>query len=583
MSIQFTGLGSGLDYASWVEQLVAAKKASLVTPLESKKTDLENQSSALDTIKNSYTELQKALKNFTSVISNTSNDIWSKTNVTSSNDAFVTATSSNGLAVGSINISVQQLATSTVAKSAQNPAKLISDDTKFSEIGNNQAKGGTFSFYVDNKRYEIEIDAKNDTLADISQKISDASNGEATAKVNPDGTFEINATSGGNISIGALSDTSNFANIMKLTGSSGSSVKSAYTLTSFLTNKPLTDANNGLNSAISEGTIKINGVEFEINDKTTLQGLINEINATEEAKVSAKYDTLTNQLVLTSKETGGFNISLEQEGTNFFDVFGLTKDGALADGSQTLGQNAELTINGNKIISTSNTITGETSGINGLTINAKKVTDGTDKDSTNEVTLNVESDLTDVKKAINEFVTAYNKVTDQISEATSADGYLKMDITLRGMQTELRNMLSSRVEDNGAFNALSQIGISTGKAGLDVSNTATTLVFDEEAFDKAWAQDSESVKNLISGGSTGDKNGIFDQMVTKVNQALDTVSGTFKSKSDSLSRMISTQEDRITRAYESLDSYESQLTKQFQYMDQMIAKLQQQYSGFLSG
>ena len=201
MSIQFTGLGSGLDYASWVEQLVAAKKASLVTPLESKKTDLENQSSALDTIKNSYTELQKALKNFTSVISNTSNDIWSKTNVTSSNDAFVTATSSNGLAVGSINISVQQLATSTVAKSAQNPAKLISDDTKFSEIGNNQAKGGTFSFYVDNKRYEVEIDANNDTLADISQKISDASNGEATAKVNPDGTFEINATSGGNISV----------------------------------------------------------------------------------------------------------------------------------------------------------------------------------------------------------------------------------------------------------------------------------------------------------------------------------------------------------------------------------------------
>ena len=46
MSIQFTGLGSGLDYASWVEQLVAAKKASLVTPLESKKTDLENQNSA---------------------------------------------------------------------------------------------------------------------------------------------------------------------------------------------------------------------------------------------------------------------------------------------------------------------------------------------------------------------------------------------------------------------------------------------------------------------------------------------------------------------------------------------------------
>ena len=56
----------------------------------------------------------------------------------------------------------------------------------------------------------------------------------------------------------------------------------------------------------------------------------------------------------------------------------------------------------------------------------------------------------------------------------------------------------------------------------------------------------------------------------------------FAVKSESLSRLIPTQEDIITRAYESLDSYESQLTKQFQYMDEMIAKLQQQYSAFLS-
>ena len=129
---------------------------------------------------------------------------------------------------------------------------------------------------------------------------------------------------------------------------------------------------------------------------------------------------------------------------------------------------------------------------------------------------------------------------------------------------------------------LSQIGISTGKAGLSVDDSATTLKFDEEAFDEAWAKDSTSVKNLISGGSTGNKNGIFDKMVEKVNNTLDVTTGMFAVKSESLSRLISTQEDRITRAYESLDSYESQLTKQFQYMDEMIAKLQQQYSAFLS-
>ena len=157
-----------------------------------------------------------------------------------------------------------------------------------------------------------------------------------------------------------------------------------------------------------------------------------------------------------------------------------------------------------------------------------------------------------------------------------------MDVNLRGIKDQLRNLTNTIVGENGAFGMLSQIGISTGDAGLDVSNSATTLVFDEEAFDEAWAKDSQSVKNLISGGYTGDDKGVFDQMLAKVESTLDPTSGMFVTKSDSVSRLISTQEDRITRAYESLDSYESQLTKQFQYMDEMISKLQQQYSSFLS-
>ena len=184
------------------------------------------------------------------------------------------------------------------------PGKLINEDTKYSEVGNNQAKGGTFSFYVDNKKYEIEIDKDNDTLGDIANKINDVSGGKVNAKINDDGTFEIAAANGEKISLGGFSDTSNFASIMKLTEATDTGYKSAYTLTSFLTNKPLTSEQSGLSQPVSEGTIKINGVEFEITESTALQDLINKINSTEEAKVSAKYDTLTNKLIFTSKETG---------------------------------------------------------------------------------------------------------------------------------------------------------------------------------------------------------------------------------------------------------------------------------------
>lgn len=582
MSIQFSGLGSGLDYSSWIEQLVAARQTSSITPLETKLEELQNQSSALSTLKTTFGELQSALKTFTDIISGTDNDIWGKTNVTSSADTYVSATSTSGLATGDITVSVEQLATNTVAQGTLNPGKLITGDTKYSEVGNNQSKGGTFSFYVDNRRYEIEIDETTDTLNDIANKINEAAEGKVSAKINDDGTFEISANNGEKISIGAFSDTSNFASIMKLTETTDTGVKSAYVQTSFLTNKPLTSETSGLSELVTEGTISINGVDFEIDSSTSLQDLINEINSTEEAKVSAKYDTLTNKLVFTSTETGEFNISLEAQDTNFFDVFGLTQDGALAEGSQTLGQNAILNVNGNRIVSASNTVTSETTGINGLTINALKVTDGSGEDNVTEVTLSAQSDLSEVKEALNTFVDAYNKVTEQITSATAQDGYLEMDINLRSIKDQLRNLTSSIVSDNGAFGMLSQIGISTGEAGLDVSNSATTLVFDEEAFDEAWAQNSQSVKNLISSGYTGEDTGIFDQMLAKVEDVLDPTNGMFVTKSDSVSRLISMQEDRITRAYESLDSYESQLTKQFQYMDEMISKLQQQYSSFLS-
>lgn len=581
MSIQFSGIGSGLDYNTWVEQLVSAKKATSVTGLETKKAQLDKQSSALSTIKTSYTSLQSALKTFTNAISGTTSDIWAKTSITSSADDFLTATSTSGLATGDISVSVQQLATSTVAQSAKNPAQLISEETKYSDIGNNDAKGGSFSIYVDNKRYEIQIDKGADTLGTIAKKISDATGGKVSGKVNDDGTFEISANNGEKILLGAGSDTSNFKSIMKLTQDTEGGVKSAYALTSFKTNLALSDSNNGLKEAVTNGKIKINGVEFEIDEKTSLKDLITKINSNEQAKVSAKYDTISNKLILTSKETGEFNIALEQEDTNFFDVFGLTQDGALVEGSQTLGKNAILTVNGNKIVSSSNTVTSESTGITGLTLNLKKVTDGSDEKNTTEVNLNVQNDTKDVKEALKGFVNAYNNVIEQIREATAADGYLEMDMSLRNIQNELRSITTGYVQNEGSFGLLSQIGISTGKAGLDVSSSAYTLTFDEAAFDEAFAKDSESVKNLVSGGRSGNGEGIFDKLISKVDNKLDPTNGLFVTKSESITKLINLQEDRITKAYEALDNYEAQLMSKFQAMDEMIAKMQQQYSSFI--
>ena len=59
MSISFSGLGSGMDYSTWVTQLTALKEQSIVTPLETKKTNLQSQNSAISSLKTYYMTLAK--------------------------------------------------------------------------------------------------------------------------------------------------------------------------------------------------------------------------------------------------------------------------------------------------------------------------------------------------------------------------------------------------------------------------------------------------------------------------------------------------------------------------------------------
>ena len=97
-SITFSGLGSGMDYASWVEQLVEAKKAETITPLETKKTEYENSKSALDIVKGYFGEFEDSIEAFTNITEYSSNDIFNQK--TSSAIGIPTAVGGAALAIG---------------------------------------------------------------------------------------------------------------------------------------------------------------------------------------------------------------------------------------------------------------------------------------------------------------------------------------------------------------------------------------------------------------------------------------------------------------------------------------------------
>lgn len=610
MTTTITGVGSGFDIDGWISQLVSAKQTSLLTPLQTKLTTLQNKSTALDELKGKYSTLQSALQTFTKTIYDSSSDMWCNTTINSSNSAYATATSSGNVASANIELQIEQIATATSAKSVNSLGTISKENienAKFTNLANGQATAGNFTMFLNGKEYEIEIES-NDTVKDVMDKIYNASEGKIQASVDDSGNFSIKAykeetgSDGTNsfvvdesavLSLGSSSDKSNLTSALKLHNTEGTySYTSSYPVSTVNTKAAMASAESGLGeikffdengNPATKGTITINGVDFEIDENTSLNTLISRINGNSEANVKASYDSLTNKLILTSTETGQNNISLTESGTNLLNVLGFTtgegEDEVLAQGSQTLGQNAIVYINGNKVISASNTITGESSGIANLSITVKKPTSdySNNKDDEKNITLDIQPDYTKVKEALTKFVDAYNDVVTTTKSMSGSEGAIGHDSTLNSILSSVRGLTSDVSDNEGMYSMLAQIGISAS------SSDTTKLSIDEKKLDEALSQNFDSVKLLLSDGYTSKTdNGLFDKLLADINSVLDVESGYFSQKSTSLQSQITTVNDRIERANTTLANYEARITKQFNAMDSTISALSAQLSAFQS-
>ena len=560
MSIQFSGLGSGMDYTSWVDQLVAVKMEQL-KPIDTKLTKLENSNTALGIIKGNFEALKNSLQTFTSLISGTTNDIYNKKSTTSSMSDTITASATVRSTVGSYAVSVVQLATPTVTKSVANVGEMITGATKFTDVRG--AEKGTFSVIVNGVEKTIEIE-EEDTLQDIADKINTL--GDVNASVDSNGNFILSTADTNSFSVGLATDTSNFRSVMKMAqqpDESGEKIFSNHGVIPLAnTNAKLTSGDARLGLTVNEGTFKINGQEFTIDENTTINDVINSINTNKSAGVQASFDVNTGTFTLTSTKTGGIGISMQDNGTNFFTAMGVSNNA----NSTTLGQDAIVDINGNRVTSSSNTITN--TGYDGLTLNIAKMP------KNNEVvTINVNQDTSDVKNAVKTFVDSYNTLVKQIQEATKKDGYLEMDSTLRAISTEMRQITSSLYSGSGDFELLAQIGISTGKASSVLDPDVLTLKIDATALDDAISNNLQGVKDLLSN-SAG--TGIADLLVKKVTDSLAVDVGYFATRSETIQKQIKMNDDRITKGLADIEIYRMRLMKQFIAMDETIGKLNNQ-------
>lgn len=577
MTISFSGLGSGLDTSSWVDALINAKKVPITT-MQNKVTSLNTTSSNLSNLKNNFTSLLTAINKLTDSNLSSSADVFAKTKISSSDTTILGATTSSGATAQTLDVVVKNLATNTVAKSLTAVGKNVTGSTVFSAMSNGAAKTGNFTFYVDNQKFAIDI-TKTDTLDSIKNKMVDATKTED----NPDGTISANITNGKltldagskSLRLGSAQDTSNFASILSLKKDAVlNKYSSANSVIDLNMNAKLTDSASGFSTQVTAGTFKIGKATITIDANTTLNSLINKINTTADTGVNANIDPVTGKFSLTSKSTGAFNISVENTtgGSNFLDAVGLTSGNKLVEGTQTLGDNANLTINKRDVESFSNTVTSESSGLTGVVLNLNDVTE-----AGKSVKVKIEQDGSQGLSAVKSFISEYNNVVTKTDSVLTGDSGLRYESSLSSIKSKMRGSISTTTLSSGSYRTLADIGITTGKVGTAGTATTNQIQIDETKFNEALASDPTAVKNLLIGDLKSNK-GFVGNLKTIVEAATNSTNGYFVTKDTSIKSQVTSLNQQITRRNDSVEAYKKVLVSQFAAMDSTISKLKNQYS-----
>lgn len=586
MGISFSGLASGLDTDAWVQALVSAKSESWVKPLETQKKTLTTQQTALNSVKSTYSSLLSATQKFTDAKFGNEKDIFSSNSVTVSDSKKIGATVTNSTPRQNISMQVLQLASPTTVTSEFSVAARIDENTLISSISSGSVTAGSMSFYLDGKRFSVDIES-SDTLGDVADKIKSTAvdeNGESLVDVSfEDGKFLLSSVSGeANVRVGSNLDTSNFMSALALKNNEDGTVSSSYSISALDLTKPLTSVESGFYTydengekvpSIKAGTFTIGGAEFTVNETMTMNELISRINSAPKANATAFYDSVQNKVVITSKQDGAFNVNIEGGTSNITDMLGLTKNGDIIPETQVLGNNAKVVINGSEIEAYSNTITSEVSGVAGLALDLKSVTEEGET-----INISVSQNTDSVVNEIENLVKAINSIISASDKATSAGEALQYDSSINSLRNDVRMSLTSASSESEVYKTLASIGITTGKVGTSVEANTNQFEIDKDKLVEALKSDPQAVKDLLVGNEEKGITGIVQNVQDIVNEALDVEHGFFANRGNTLSSQITNMTARIESKTTQLLSYQDRLVLQFQNMEKQIAKLQSQQS-----
>jgi flagellar hook-associated protein 2 len=572
MELGLSGLASGFDWRTLVNQLADVER-SPQKRLRAEQGTLFNRNNAFGSIK---TQLS-VLKNRTDNLS--SNDVLQARKATVSDSTILSATASAGAASGTYAFNVTQLATASKTAGALGVGANLYSSTNVSS-GMLASKGfnppisaGTIT--VDGK--QITIDPTVDTLKDVFDRIDAAttSNIKGSYDATTD-TITLKRLGGGvSLVVGSATDTSNFLSVARLSNNGTNELVSASSLGSVTPANALSSAN--FQTAVSDGgsgtgEFKINGVSIAFNASSdSVQNLMDRINASA-AGVNMSYDRVNDQFTLTNKVTGNLGVAVEDVTGNFLAAAGL------ASGSTFIaGNDALYTINGGSVLNShSNTLTEETTGIEGLSIALLK---------TGTSTISLASDTSAIKGAIKNFIEDYNRAQSTIDSLTSSStdsagkvtrSTLAGDTDANEIASKLRAISYNQATGlTGTLNSLAKIGIDT------TGDSDQLTLGDEAALDNAIANHLSELKTLFNDPDKG--------IATQLNAYLEKMigdDGALITKQDALTKQSSEIDIQVTDLEKRVQSNRQRLIDSFvqmetaqQTINQQLKFLQQRFGG----
>jgi flagellar hook-associated protein 2 len=454
--------------------------------------------------------------------------------------------------------------------------------------------GGQLSAIVDGTIVHYTVgDPTKTTLTQMMQGVSAAIQGQLQAgstTAAPDPTATVSMGVVGNrlqLSIsgagtthslwfGAAGDTSNALGIMGLANVSATDATNP-TLTA-TTNLGVVRLNGSLDASglsgltsTKTGVLTINGVDIAY-DTTgdSLATLISRINNSG-AGVIASMDRTSDKLILTRKDTGAAAMDIEDTSGTLGAALKLAPG---TTNAQTIGQTAQITVDGRTIVSTSNAVT---NAIDGVTIN---LTGQSAVGTTTTLTVGV--DQTSVSNAISSFITSFNALGDLLDKLTAQNpgtsggtagsaGPLASDTMAQSMFLRLRDTLFLAV-DSSSINSLGSLGLNTGSVGA-LPGSTNRLQLDSSKLTAALNADANKVASLLDSAT-----GPLANVLTKLQSYEDpsSTSTYVQAHTAGLASQISALQRQEANRQEMIDNYQAMIEAQYATMEATLAQLQSQ-------